>query len=122
MIGSSAPAPTRAQKARMDMIKEVGCLVARLRGYDWVYPEIHHLTADGRHGSPRRGHDFTIGLNPWSHRGEILEYYTEDQCLRMFGPSFAKDPNGFREAIGDDEYLLQCQNEMLEAYKRLTSL
>lgn len=97
----------------MDAIKESGCCVANMRGLGYVYPEIHHLTTGGKHGQKRRGHEFSIGLNSWSHRGVPMEGWTKDDCRETFGPSYALEPRLFREQIGDDETLLAYQNEVL---------
>jgi hypothetical protein len=111
--GRSTATPTKAQQARMDSIKERGCVVAFKRGHGFVYCEIHHLTVGGKHGQKRRGHDFTVGLNPWSHRGVPFNGWSADECLALFGPSYALEPRRFREVIGSDDALLQLQTELL---------
>jgi hypothetical protein len=112
--GRSTGTPTKAQQARMDSIKEGGCIVARSRGHGFVYAEIHHMTVGGKHGQKRRGHDFTVGLNPWSHRGVPFNGLDEVHCERLFGPSYAREPRKFRQEIGCDDFLLSLQNEILE--------
>lgn len=121
MSFGSGKTPTKAERARMDAISEGGCIVARHLGI-WVEMfdgerlpipcEIHHLTIGGKHGSKRRGHEFTVGLNPWSHRGVPFSNYTAAECKRMFGPSYAREPRAFRELYSDD-WLLARQNELL---------
>jgi len=88
--GRSTGKPTAAQQVRMDAIREIGYIVARSLGLGYVPCEVHHLTVGGKHGAKRRGHDFTVGLNPWSHRGEPFGGMSAETCERLFGPSYAK--------------------------------
>lgn len=119
--GRSTGDPTVEQQRRFDAIKEIGCLVARAQGMGYVPCEIHHMTLGGKHGQKRRGHDFTIGLNPWSHRGEAFGGMSSDTCLKLFGPSYAREPRRFRQEIGSDDYLLDLQNTLIEQHARRSS-
>ena len=123
--GRSTGKPTAAQQARMDAMTEIGCIVAKSLGIslgdDPIPAEVHHLTVGGRHGQKRRGHDFTIGLNPWSHRGEPFCGWSAAKCEEMFGPSYAKQPRRFRQEIGNDDYLLDLQNTLIEQHLEKTS-
>lgn len=116
MFGSrSTPKPTRLQVARFEAIHHLGCIACRKRGQ--VTPcEVHHLTIGGRHGQKRRGHDFTIGLCPWHHRGEPTFGLSHIVCECRFGPSYAREPRRFREVFGQDEELLAYQNELLAKF------
>lgn len=111
--GRSTSTPTKEQQARFDAMKEIGCSLANRLNIGWVYGEIHHLTIGGKHGAKRRGHEFTICLNPWSHRGEPFGGLDADRCMEMFGPSYAKQPRAFRQLIGNDDELLIYQNQIL---------
>ncbi|OEZ02298.1 MULTISPECIES: Ref family recombination enhancement nuclease [Stenotrophomonas] len=123
--GRSTGKPTIVQQARMDAITDIGCIVARTLGISFgetpVPAEVHHLTVGGRHGQRRRGHDFTIGLNPWSHRGEPFGGMSVARCEELFGPSYAKQPRRFRQEIGNDDYLLDLQNTLIELHLEKTS-
>ena len=45
------------------ILREIGCVVARLRGMGYVPCDKHHLLSTGRHGNgKRRGEAFTVGL------------------------------------------------------------
>jgi RecA-dependent nuclease len=112
--GRSTGKPTYAQQRRHDTIRDLGCIVAHMRGLGFVPCEIHHLTTGGKHGQKRLGHDHVIGLNTWSHRGEPFGGMTAGQCYEMFGPSYARQPRAFREQIGDDERLVWLQRELLD--------
>lgn len=116
--GRSTGNPTKAQRARFDDIHAIGCIVAKMRGLRRVPCEVHHLTIGGKHGQKRRGHDFTIGLNPWSHRGEPFGGMTADECERKFGPSYARQPRRFRQEIGNDDFLLGYQDECIDQLHR----
>lgn len=111
--GRSTGTPTLAQGVRFEAIKESGCLIAHILGLEWVYAEIHHLNIGGKHGAKRRGHDFTIGLNPWSHRGQPFGGMSAAACEDMFGPSFARQPRLFRSVYGSDDQLLAIQNALI---------
>ena len=111
--GRSTGTPTAAQQRRHDSIREAGCIVARDRGHGFTPCEIHHLTIGGRHGAKRRGHDFVVGLNPWSHRGEAFNGMSPAMCEELFGPSYARQPRRFREVIGQDDALERLQAKVL---------
>lgn len=95
----SLPPPTDEDRARWALIRVCGCIAC---GRPW--PEIHHLTVGGKHGAPRLGHRFTIGLCRWCHRG---------YPPRGPGPSYASQPRLFRETYGDDQTLLDKQDDMI---------
>lgn len=118
--GRSTGNPTVAQQQRMDAIREIGCIVAHSLGLGHVPCEVHHLTIGGKHGAKRRGHDFTVGLNLWSHRGEAFGGMSAETCERLFGPSYAKQPRRFRQEIGSDDYLLDLQNTLIEQHQLRT--
>lgn len=119
--GRSTGTPTKAEAARMAAIKEAGCVVANELGIFFtdengerqpVPCEIHHLTVGGRHGQKRRGHLFTVGLNPWLHRGVPFGGMSVVSCQMRFGPSYALEPRRFREEWPDD-WLLELQNQLI---------
>lgn len=106
---------------RFAALKELGCLIARLRGLEWVGADIHHQLTTGFHGNGKRlGDEFTVALNPWSHAGRPFGGLSEEECRAMFGPSYALHPREFRDTFGTDEELLAMQNEVLRAYLRST--
>ncbi len=111
--GRSTGAPTKAERARMDAIREQGCVVARILGVGWIPAEIHHLTQGSRHGARRLGHAFTVGLNTWSHRGVPLPGWTAERCREVLGPSYAREPRAFRERW-PDSLLLEAQDRLIE--------
>lgn len=100
-------------------IRELGCIVALHLGLGYVGCEKHHLTGGGKHGQKRRGEAFTVGLNPWSHRGVPINGMSAGQCRDMLGPSYAREPRAFRE-LYPDEWLLTRQNELLAEWQART--
>ena len=113
--GRSTNAPTKAQQIRQDAIREIGCIVAVMRGLGFVGCELHHLTVGGKHGSKRMGQDHVVGLNPWSHRGVPFNGMSVEQCEDLFGPSYAKTPRAFRE-LYPDHVLVEATDRALAAY------
>lgn len=117
----SLPPPTAEQKRRWELIRESGCVACRMRA-SWLLHlpvEIHHLTINGRHGGVRLGHEFTVGLCEWHHRGIALQVTgipdtsMTETAEYNFGPSYARTPKAFRAEFGSDEELLKYQNELI---------
>ena len=109
---STGPAPTKAEAKRMDLIPEAGCLACWQVLHLVVLCEVHHLTVGGKHGAPRLGHAFTVGLCCWHHRGEAAGGIVASRL--MLGPSYAREPFAFRERFGRDDRLLVLQAERLD--------
>ncbi len=98
---------TKSQQARFVKIKEDGCLCCRIESNCYVAPDIHHLKA----GNRRIGHDASIGLCLWHHRGNRdtkLEIYWATNIIP--GPSLANGSRTFHEHYGSDDHLLELQN------------
>lgn len=108
-------------RKRTAAIKEIGCIVAHIRGLGFIPAAEHHLTTGGKHGSKRLGHDFTVGLNDWSHQGYPLTQYgwDADECERQLGPSLARDPDAFRAMWTDTGNAEAAQDAMLEYQNQL---
>jgi len=113
----STSAPTKGEQERFNAIKEIGCVVGWILGHGTIPCEIHHLTIGGKHGQKRRGHDFTVGLSQWSHRGIIPpDCQNKDEAEVKYGPSYALTPRKFREQF-PDEMLMEVQEKLLSLYK-----
>lgn len=108
--------PTKAQEERFRWIREVGCVACRMRMRGWQCAEVHHLTVTGQHGGKRRGHDFTVGLCPYHHRGALNGMSTV-QAREELGPSLALEPRAFRELFGRDDRLLELQDEWIAMFR-----
>ena len=109
----STKAPTKAEQARFDAMKEQGiCIACLLRGTQPEYAqhiEIHHLLS----GNRRIGHMATVSLCQWHHRGIPPFGWGDAEALDYLGPSLAKGSKPFRAAFGADAELLTIQNELL---------
>jgi hypothetical protein len=102
----------KADTQRMQAIKDSGCIATLLATGQSQPPDVHHLTA----GSRRRGHQATIGLSPYHHRGLIPEGHTKQSISGIMGPSYAWGRRGFQAFFGSDELLLKIQNKILEHF------
>lgn len=111
MRHKSTEPPNAADLARFAAIKKAGCIVARLRGQGFLECDIHHLTITA--GTMRRGHAYTIGLNPWSHVGTPVNGWSAERCYELLGPSLKLHGRAFKAAFGGDLLLLKHQNDLL---------
>lgn len=68
--------------------------------------DYHHLLSGGR----RRGHRYGIGLCGWHHRGVPIHNYRATEMRAYFGPSLMDGSKAFRQAFGDDDFLLAWQD------------
>lgn len=107
--------PTAEQQARFVQMKRLGCVACWLGGY-WARTkrmpgEVHHLLS----GNRRIGHDFTIILDAWHHRGEPDEGKTKSWMAEHYGPSLALQSKEFHRVFGSDSFLLEAQNLMIQA-------
>jgi hypothetical protein len=105
------PKPTPEQLRRWDLIRAKGCICCGMQGWQRE-AEIHHLKS----GNLRLGHDFTIGLCKWHHRGEPIGRNAlgdEIGSIHIAGPSLAEGAKTFHWEYGQDDYLLKYQNELI---------
>ena len=111
----SSPSPNKKQERRFQVIADIGCLACLLDGNPGEPPDIQHLLSGGK----RRGHDATIGLCPWHHRGHPKLGMTAEHMRAIFGPSFHHEKRAFHEAYGSDDDLLSMQDTLIERYEQL---
>lgn len=101
-------------------LRDIGCIVARLRGLPKIPAAKHHLLTTGFHGNgKRRGEKATVPLNDWSHQGRVLTEYGWDAetCREKLGPSYYHEAAAFR-AEYPDALLLEETNKALDEWKR----
>ena len=114
MMSSSLNAPTKAERERFSYFASIGCIACRLaQQADCGVTEAHHLLS----GNKRRGHEYTIPLGSWHHRGEPPHGLTAKQATMIFGPSLARMSRNFREQYGDDSFLLAETNGRIEVLR-----
>jgi hypothetical protein len=98
MVGRTIK-PTKAQVARFEALKALGCICCKKLGIQRD-PEIHHIVE----GMRRLGHDFTLPLCVMHHR----------MTGGLFGPSIADGSKLFNARWGTQRELLAEVNELLK--------
>lgn len=109
MSFGSAMAMTSAQEARIVVVKEGRCVACWLDGRVTLGCDAHHLLSGGQ----RIGHEATVALCTWHHRGMPFEGWTPRMMTAEFGPSLANGSKPFRHRYGSDQDLLALQERML---------
>lgn len=120
----STSKPTKAEQARLDALHDMPCIAcvkeaafAKKRGELRLgqpgRTEAHHLTDRGtrKHSG---GHDATLPLCVWHHRGELTYPLSSRQMRELHGPSFALNKKDFIALYGSERSLLAEVNEQLE--------
>jgi hypothetical protein len=99
------------EKKRFDALRELGCIACK-RDLHWRSPEIHHLVDNGyrKHSG---GHQATIPLCDWHHRGTPIEGHALHWMRSQLGPSMALESKAFAERYGSQRELLAKVNELL---------
>ena len=109
MVGKTAHR-TKADQARFDALKDMGCIAARLRGLGYVGPDIHHILSGGK----RMGHQYTLPLSPWHNRGDIPEQCAgAKEAEAILGPSMYRSKRRFEAEFGTELELLEVVNGRL---------
>lgn len=109
--------PTKEHQRRFQLMQHFGCVACYMEGRSGSPGDVHHLLSGGR----RIGHDATVCLCEWHHRG-VPKAGGEELAASILGPSLAKEPRKFRHHYGHDAVLLKLQNELLsEAEKTVVS-
>ena len=94
---------TRAHKERFGKLQDLGCICCLNERSGYRAPDIHHITLTGR----RLGHDYTIPLCPYHHRGVIGSH----EVFR--GPSLADGKKPFVDYFGTEQELLEQVNKLI---------
>lgn len=113
----STTKPTKAQQTRLDAIHGLPCCACRLeeefarkRGETPMaqpFPtEAHHLVDKGTR-KLSGGHDATIPLEAWHHRGICIDYLTAREMTELYGPSLARNKKAFIAQYGSERELLE---------------
>ena len=103
MVGKTK-APTKADKRRFLALQDYGCVCCRIEGDGHRDPDIHHIVEGGR----RLGHQYTLGLCPYHHRG------IQPDSFIYHGPSLADGKRPFIKRYGTERFLLEYVNGQLE--------
>lgn len=89
------------------------CIACQTEGAEQPLPtEAHHLVDRGyrKHSG---GHDATIPLCSYHHRGVPIEGWKADEMLYHFGPSLALHKRRFVDTYGSERTLLAAINDGL---------
>lgn len=110
----STGTPTRMQQVRLDRIHAMPCIACEKEKIKQPSrTEAHHLVDKG-YRSHSGGHDATIPLCGWHHRGEYVEYMTGREMHLVYGPSLARHKREFKYAYGTERELLALTDERLQ--------
>ena len=102
---------TKRDLKRFDALRRIGCIACRLSGV-FSQADIHHVLSGGR----RKGHQATIPLCPWHHRGvPPTPGYTAEDDTRLRGPSLAHGSKPFHAKFGTQQELLAKVNKMIKS-------
>lgn len=74
--------------------------------------EAHHLVDKGTRAASG-GHEATIPLEAWHHRGQCLDGMTAREMELEYGPSLALNKRGFVAVFGSERELLERVNKIL---------
>ena len=96
---------------RLKQMSAKPCIACRLHGA--AQPnrtEVHHIVDRGyrKHSG---GHESTIPLCQWHHRGVCLDGYTGTQMTEKWGPSMALAKRDFVRTYGTERELLKLVND-----------
>jgi hypothetical protein len=88
-MSHSTGRPTKSQAVRLDSLSRMPCVCCVAEGLQQPWPtEVDHLVDKGTR-EHSGGHDATIPLCAWHHRGLCLNGFTADLMKAHWGPSFA---------------------------------
>jgi hypothetical protein len=112
---------TVADTDRFDALRALGCIVSRIFFGRWEPADIHHLVE----GRKRLGHQYTIPLSPWFHRGVPPRWDmrpSEVEAHKDFGPSLARSKRSFVARFGTERELLAHTNTLLKIQEQLRTV
>lgn len=97
----------------METLSQMRCVCCEIEQVKQPWPtEIDHLVDKGnrKHSG---GHDATIPLCSWHHRGLCLDGISAETMKGRYGPSFALQGRLAASWYGTKRYLLERVNAML---------
>lgn len=93
---------SQQERERWSRFADIGCLACRKKGVYNPQVDVHHLLSGGR----RRGHDASVPLCAYHHRGVGIH--------PEMGPSLAHGSKPFHAEFGSDDELLELTDKLLE--------
>jgi hypothetical protein len=99
-------------RERFQDLQEIGCLCCLIAGYGYRAPDMHHVVDCGTREASG-GHDSTIPLCEWMHRGLPFSGYQVSEMRELFGPSLALEKRAFVERYGNERKLLAITDAII---------
>ncbi len=122
MVGRTK-APNAAQRRRLDRLSRMACIACLLNAPGTHQPnktEVHHLVDKGTR-ELSGGHDATIPLCAWHHRGKRIRLLANDFMMaQQYGPSLALQKHAFVERYGTERHLLAIVDETLKITEKIS--
>lgn len=104
---------SRADQKRLDWVHEQPCICCEIEklpaGMPRLRVEAHHLVDKG-YRALSGGHQATLPLCSWHHRGVRLEGHSTSAMSSMYGPSLAVSKRQFVAWFGTERQLLARVN------------
>lgn len=113
-MNHSTGKPTKAQALRLARVAAMRCIACEREGVSQPWQtEVHHLVDKGsrKHSG---GHDATIPLCAWHHRGLCKENVSGQGMDTLYGPSLARTKRAFVIRYGTERELLATVDGRLE--------
>ena len=112
-MSHSTGTPTKAQAARLAAVSAMSCVCCQMESMQQPWPtEVDHLVDKGyrKHSG---GHDATIPLCAWHHRGICRDGMTAETMRAHYGPSFELQQRTASNWYGTKRELLEFVNALL---------
>lgn len=113
-MNHSTGKPTQAQALRLARVAAMRCIACEREGCGQPWQtEVHHLVDKGsrKHSG---GHDATIPLCAWHHRGQCKERIPARHMAILYGPSLEREKRAFVAKYGTERELLAIIDGRLE--------
>lgn len=105
-MNHSTTKPTKAQQERLDAIHAMPCIACDIEDCtQGSRTEAHHLVDKGTR-KLSGGHDATIPLCGWHHRGEKPDHMKLREMHLLYGPSLELQKKEFKNIYGNERTLL----------------
>ena len=107
----------KADTKRLDIIHRMPCMACVQEGCNILPVEAHHIVDMGyrKHSG---GHQATIPLCEWHHRGNPRLGFSASHMAEMYGPSMARSKRKFVARYGTERQLLASVDSLIEGKTR----
>src|SRR5690606_19956039 len=109
-MNHSTRKPTRAQARRLEQLAGMRCIACVIEGRAQPHrTEVHHITDKG-YRRLSGGHDATLPLCSWHHRGIPPNGMKTDEAIFHYGPAPARAQTRLIEPYGTERELSGAVN------------